>query len=44
MAFIKGADTRRGGSFVVRPAAELFSAAAKAGQKGAGRKRGGRGA
>ena len=24
MAFIKGADTRRGGSFVVRPSAELF--------------------
>ena len=39
MAFIKGADTRRGGSFVVRPVAELFSAPAKA-----TRKKGGRGA
>ena len=39
MAFIKGADTRRGGSFVVRPVAELFSAPAKA-----ARKKGGRGA
>ena len=47
MAFIKGADTRRGGSFVVRPVAELFSAAGaerKAAPKGAGRKKGGRGA
>ncbi|MDO4861269.1 MAG: FtsW/RodA/SpoVE family cell cycle protein [Eubacteriales bacterium] len=39
MAFIKGADTRRGGSFVVRPVAELFPAPAKA-----ARKKGGRGA
>jgi hypothetical protein len=39
MAFIKGADTRRGGSFVVRPVAELFPAPAKA-----ERKRGVRGA
>ena len=39
MAFIKGADTRRGGSFVVRPVAELFPAPAKA-----TRKKGGRGA
>ena len=48
MAFIKGADTRRGGSFVVRPVAELFSASAKderkARTKSAGTKRGGRGA
>ena len=48
MAFIKGADTRRGGSFVVRPVAELFSASAKderkARTKSASRKRGGRGA
>lgn len=39
MAFIKGADTRRGGSFVVRPVAELFPAPSKA-----TRKKGGRGA
>ena len=48
MAFIKGADTRRGGSFVVRPVAELFSASAKAERKADSkrteRKRGGRGA
>ena len=48
MAFIKGADTRRGGSFVVRPVAELFSVSAKGERKAArqstGKKRGGRGA
>ena len=37
MAFIKGADTRRGGSFVVRPVAELFPAPAKAARKKGGR-------
>lgn len=37
MAFIKGADTRRGGSFVVRPVAELFPAPAKAAHKKGGR-------
>ena len=37
MAFIKGADTRRGGSFVVRPAAQLFSRAKKSAQKKGGR-------
>ena len=37
MAFIKGADTRRGGSFVVRPAAQLWSAAKPKAQKKGGR-------
>ena len=37
MAFIKGADTRRGGSFVVRPAAQLWSGAKPKAQKKGGR-------
>ena len=36
MAFIKGADTRRGGSFVVRPAAQLWSRSKKKAQKKGG--------
>ncbi len=40
MAFIKGADTRRGGSFVVRPAAQLFGGASLRREK----RKGGRGA
>ena len=37
MAFIKGADTRRGGSFVVRPAAQLFARSAEKREKKGGR-------
>ena len=37
MAFIKGADTRRDGSFVVRPAAQLFSRPAGKSEKKGGR-------
>ena len=43
MAFIKGADTRRDGSFVVRPAAQLFENAKRTAQRRA-QKKGGRGA
>lgn len=43
MAFIKGADTRRDGSFVVRPAAQLFSRARRTEERRA-QKKGGRGA
>ena len=42
MAFIKGADTRRGGSFVVRPAAQLFRSR-RAAEERPPRKKGGRG-
>ena len=42
MAFIKGADTRRGGSFVVRPAAQLFRSR-RAPEERPPRKKGGRG-
>ena len=42
MAFIKGADTRRGGSFVVRPAAQLFRSR-RAAEEPRPRKKGGRG-
>ena len=41
MAFIKGADTRRGGSFVVRPATQLFRST-KPPQAAGFRKKGGR--
>ena len=47
MAFIKGADTRRGGSFVVRPSAELFSSERRLQEKNAAaarKRKGGRGA
>lgn len=46
MAFIKGADTRRGGSFVVRPSAELFSSERRLQEKNAAaarKRKGGRG-
>ncbi len=43
MAFIKGADTRRGGSFVVRPASQLFRSAKHSPER-PGKRKGGRGA
>ena len=47
MAFIKGADTRRGGSFVVGPSAGLFSSERRLQEKNAAaarKRKGGRGA